>query len=94
MWEGESNLMLRSMPQDGNFITTHAATKLSLDLVAVGQRSFEAVEIVGHTATPLGLALSYDLRLETARLRGHPRAVNLRMPPNGLAHRLTSFFLG
>jgi hypothetical protein len=42
-------------------------TKLSLDNVAVSQRSFEAVQNVGHTATPLGPALSYDLRLERAR---------------------------
>ena len=44
------------------------ATQLSLDPVAVGQRSFQAVQNVGHTAIPLGPALSYGSLLERARL--------------------------
>jgi hypothetical protein len=49
---------------DGGHATT---TQLALNAVAVSQRRFETVQNVGHTATPLGPTLSYDLRLERAR---------------------------
>jgi hypothetical protein len=49
---------------DGGHATT---TQLALNAVAVSQRRFETFQQVSHGQPSRGPALSYDLRLETAR---------------------------
>ena len=59
-------VMLQVLRQvDGGHPT---ATEFPLDGVAVGQCASEAVQNFGHTATPLGPALSYGFRLKRASL--------------------------
>ena len=52
------------------------STKLSLDPVAVRQRSFQAFQLVCHEQAPSGPALRYGLDLETARLVAARTAVS------------------